>query len=101
MRIDRGLSFPRRLHGELTGAPVLAGLGHEELAHLCNYLDRAVYPAESVVVRERDASRDMFFVLDGEARVRRGETDVGALGKGAHFGELALITGKPRSATVA
>ena len=39
-------------------------------------------------------------VVRGEARVSRKGLEVGTLGPGAHFGELALVTGAPRAASV-
>ena len=85
---------------ELASARALSTLDAAELDRLSSFLVRAVYPAEAVVVREGEAGRDMFFVLDGQVNVRRGATNVGALARGAHFGELGLVTGHSRAATV-
>lgn len=42
----------------------------------------------------------LFVILEGEAVVQRDGEDVGRAGPGDHFGELALLDGEPRSATV-
>ena len=61
--------------------------------------------AGEVVVKEGDPGRSMFVVLEGRVAVARksegGEPKVvGQLGAGEFFGELALLTGTARTATV-
>jgi cAMP-dependent protein kinase regulator len=61
--------------------------------------------AGEVVVKEGDPGRSMFVVLEGRVAVARkargGEpVVVGQLGAGEFFGELALLTGTARTATV-
>ncbi len=62
------------------------------------------YGAGEIVVREGSADRDLYFILDGVARVTRagGEEErvLALLGKGAFFGEMSLLDGAPRFATV-
>lgn len=62
-------------------------------------------PAGQVVVREGDPGHSMFVVLEGRVAVLRGSdngvnTEVGRLGAGEFFGELALLTGTQRTATI-
>ncbi|MCP3136232.1 cyclic nucleotide-binding domain-containing protein [Pyxidicoccus xibeiensis] len=61
--------------------------------------------AGEVVVREGDPGTSMFVVLEGRVAVAReskdgGQVEVGQLGSGEFFGELALLTGAPRTASV-
>jgi CRP-like cAMP-binding protein len=44
--------------------------------------------------------REAFVIVDGRATVRIGDTDVAELGPGDHVGELALLDGGTRTATV-
>ena len=62
-----------------------------------------VYPEGAVICREGDLSQEMFFVLSGKVRL---ETRMGIAGKmlaelgaGDYFGEMAALTGVPRSAS--
>ena len=52
------------------------------------------------VVREGATGDTFFVVLEGRATVVRDGREIGVLGAGAHFGELALLDPAPRSATV-
>jgi CRP-like cAMP-binding protein len=81
-------------------SPLIARLGDDGLARLLPHLDEEAHAPGAVVVREGDTGRDLYLVVRGEARVSRKGLDVGALGPGAHFGEIALVTGAPRAASV-
>jgi uridine kinase len=81
-------------------SPLLFGLDEEDLARLASFTEVVELPPGETVVREGEASGDMFFVLSGEARLRRNELALKPLGPGGHFGALGLLTGRPRSVTV-
>ncbi len=62
-------------------------------------------PTGECVVRQGDPPQDFYVVLSGRLRVFRESeegirTDLTELGAGAYFGEVALVTGQPRSASV-
>lgn len=70
------------------------------LADLLAGLQPVEVPAGTVVIRQGDPPGPMYVVEDGRLRVSRGDRDIGWLGPGDPFGERALFTGEPRSATV-
>ena len=49
---------------------------------------------------ENDEGREVVVIVSGTAEVRRGDEVVATLGAGDWFGEIAVLTGKPRTATV-
>ena len=62
-----------------------------------------VFPKGSVICREGDLSQEMFFILSGQVRleIRTGLTGktLAELGSGDYFGEMAALTGVPRTAS--
>jgi serine/threonine protein phosphatase PrpC len=53
-----------------------------------------------IVVREGEAGNSLYVVMDGELDVERGGKVINAIEKGSHFGEMSLLSSRPRSATV-
>lgn len=82
----------------------LSVLGPEELDVVAGEAKIQIYLPGEVVVRQGDVGTEFFFILDGQAEVRRGEGETGAtvaaLNPVQFFGEMALLTGEPRSATI-
>jgi CRP/FNR family cyclic AMP-dependent transcriptional regulator len=52
------------------------------------------------LIREGEPGDALFVILEGEAVVSQGGVPVRDVGPGAYFGELAILDGAPRSATV-
>jgi type IV pilus assembly protein PilB len=78
-----------------------------DLIIIADKLKQKVYPANTIVVKEGASSDSMFIIREGEVQVRRKQDGSGAdrfittLQAGHCFGEIGLLTGRPRSATVA
>ena len=68
-----------------------------ELAGITTELDVA---AGDVLCTEGQVGRDCFVVVDGEATVTIGGDELDTVGPGGFFGEMALLDGGPRVATV-
>src|SRR5262245_208698 len=90
----------------LTRIGPFATLGRVELARLAAYLEPVELPSGREVFRQGDAGDSLFIVARGALGVFITSADgrsvlrVGALAPGDLFGEMALFTGEPRSATV-
>lgn len=79
---------------------LFSGLGNRELASIATLLRERTFPAGSQVVTEGQGGAGFFIVESGTAHVTVGGKDVGTLGPGDHFGEIALIADTPRTATI-
>ena len=71
-----------------------------ERATVARHMQTASLPADTPMVEAGEEGDALFVILDGAAVVRRDDQDVLTVGPGAYFGELALLDGEPRSATV-
>jgi voltage-gated potassium channel len=85
----------------LERVPMLSSLDRKHLEKLAKDFSERTFPAGSVVVREGDEHGIGFFVVaDGEAVASVGGKEVSRLGPGTHFGAIALISDRARTATV-
>lgn len=90
--MDSPDSIPIRLLGVLSA---------RERAKVLAYAKRRTYRSGETVVREGDPGSQLYFVVEGHARVEQsGQAWVGRLEPGDFFGELALIEDHGRTATV-
>ena len=71
-----------------------------ELRKIRSSLDSLSVPAGKVLVEEGRIGQEYFIIVDGTAAVTRNGKKVATLGAGNHFGELALLDRRPRSASV-
>jgi CRP-like cAMP-binding protein len=86
---------------ELKQVPLFSGLSQRQLKRLARDFREREIKSGTLVMREGEKSGISFFVIvDGKATVSADGNQVGQLGPGDHFGELALISENVRSATV-
>jgi voltage-gated potassium channel len=85
----------------LASVPLLSGLDRRQLATLARDFTERTFPAGSVVVRQGDEKGIGFFVVaEGEGVITVNGKEVGKVGPGSYFGEVALISDRVRTATV-
>jgi CRP/FNR family cyclic AMP-dependent transcriptional regulator len=84
----------------LKRVPLFAGCSKGELRELAKSADELDIREGTVLTREGRPGREFFVLIDGTARVTKSGKKVADLGAGDWFGEIALITNSPRTATV-
>lgn len=91
------------VHAQLHALKEASLFRHLDLRELCAVLSVAtVATAEpgEIVVREGGPGERLYLVTDGELAVSRGGQELARVTRGSHFGEMALVSQRPRSATV-
>lgn len=94
--------FPEAVHP----IPLLSALSEAAFKRVLSTLVLRRLPAGAPVIREGEPGTSFFFVASGQLEVYATDglgrrTELARLGEGAVFGEMALLSAQPRSATVA
>ena len=84
----------------LRDVPLFADLSPRDLTRLADSMQEHTYAPGKQVVAQGKGGVGFFVILDGTARVSQDGEERGVLGKGDYFGEMALIDGDDRMASV-
>ena len=84
----------------LQKVPLFAELGPEDLAEVARAFKKREFSAGETVTKEGSGGAAFFLIESGEAQVTVKGHARPPLSAGAHFGEVALIDGQERSATI-
>jgi CRP-like cAMP-binding protein len=84
----------------LRGVGLFGRLNTRTIHELDNRAREEAYPGGAVLVRQGDPGDSLCIVLSGRAEVQLEGTVIDAIGPGEYFGEMSLIDGEPRSATI-
>jgi serine/threonine protein phosphatase PrpC/CRP-like cAMP-binding protein len=74
-------------------------LSYKELVRVSAMAEQVDAPLDNPIFTVGDAGDAMYVVLDGNVRLTRGDAKVAELGRGQHFGEMALVDRSVRSLT--
>ena len=85
----------------LQSIPLFADFDRRHLERLGMLTDEVDVPAGKVLIRQGEHGDDLMVIVSGSVGVERNGGMINHLGPGEFFGEIALIVGGPRTATVA
>jgi CRP/FNR family transcriptional regulator, cyclic AMP receptor protein len=84
----------------LARVPLLSGLSKAELGRVLNLGDEVEFFPGKIIVEAGDLARDFYMVLSGTARLTVAGKKSETLEAGDYFGEMAVLDGGPRTATI-
>lgn len=84
----------------LAAVPIFAGLSKRQRSRLLDASRVVEHAAGREIATEDEGALALHVILGGTATVSKGGIDKRTLGVGDYFGEISLIDGKRRSATV-
>jgi small-conductance mechanosensitive channel/CRP-like cAMP-binding protein len=103
-RTDRSVSYAVGAAGAATlrSVPIFSALDEATHAQLAASATSNLYDTNDVIVRQGEAGASMFVIVRGEVvvTVDPGAQEVARIGAGGFFGEMSLLTGAARNATV-
>jgi CRP/FNR family cyclic AMP-dependent transcriptional regulator len=85
---------------QLKHVPLFAGLERRELEQIADSMHERRFAAGDTVVQEGAGGAGFFIVEEGEAEVTVGGEPRNTIRPGDYFGEIALLTGSERTATI-
>jgi CRP-like cAMP-binding protein len=80
--------------------PLFSSCSKKELEAIAAQADELGVPAGKTLTKEGARGREFMVIVDGSAEVRKKGRRLNLLGSGDFLGEIALISGGPRTATV-
>ena len=85
--------------------PLFDDLKQDAFVELVNKLTYRRHVAGQLIIKEGDPGRSFFVIVEGKVRIYKQQPDgqeltLAHLGEGAFFGEMALLSGAPRTANV-
>ena len=84
----------------LSQVPMFNGCSQKDLQTIARVVKDIDHSAGTVIAREGEPGIGLFVIADGTAEVTIGGAKKASLGPGEFFGEIALLDGGPRTATV-
>ena len=87
-------------HQDLAGIALFEGMSDDELQACAEHFETKHMFMGDELTKQKDFGYSFFVVLDGSVAVLIGDEQVAELGPGDHFGEMSLVHGETRNATV-
>jgi hypothetical protein len=104
--ITAGKSEPLFSQPAPVRSPLFEDLNDKERAALIEEMELESHEEGSVIISEGDPGDSMYVISSGEVKVytrgtgKSGTVYLAKLGEGDFFGEVSVLTGKPRTATI-
>ena len=84
----------------IKGVPLFAECSRKELDEIASIADEIDLREGKELTSEGRPGREFFVLIEGSADVNKGSRRINQMGAGDFFGEISLVTRRPRTATV-
>jgi CRP-like cAMP-binding protein len=84
----------------LRSVPLFSSLPDHDLKQVADRMKEVHFPSGTAVAKQGETGVGFHLLVEGTAEVSRNGTPLATLAHGGYFGEIGLIDGGPRSATV-
>jgi signal-transduction protein with cAMP-binding, CBS, and nucleotidyltransferase domain len=84
----------------LAQVPLLEGLSRRHLKQIAEHADEISFREREIIVEADQPGGTFYVIVEGQVRVVRGDRTIARAGPGEFFGEISLLDGGPRTASV-
>jgi len=84
----------------LRSVPLFSKLSDHDLSLIADRMKEVHFAAGTAIAKQGERGVGFHLVTDGAVEYRKDDVTIGSARKGGYFGEIGLIDGGPRSATV-
>jgi CRP/FNR family cyclic AMP-dependent transcriptional regulator len=98
--VARATSSRNAAAGLLKTIPLFSACSKKELQRIASIAKEVHFEASRTITQEGDLGIGLHVIIEGEVKVQIGGRTRRRLGPGAFFGEIALLDGGPRTATI-
>ena len=84
----------------LRGVPLLSSLSRQDLSRILELGREQEFRKGAVITKAGNQARDFYLILEGRTRLTVPGRRSATLGPGDYFGEMSVLDGEPRSATI-
>jgi len=85
---------------DLSRVPLFSGLTQKQVREIARLARRVGYAPGTPIIKAGEPGKGFFLIREGSVSVVVDEHEQATLGEGGYFGEISLIDGSPRSASV-
>jgi CRP/FNR family transcriptional regulator, cyclic AMP receptor protein len=89
-----------KLDSMLAAVPLFEGLSKRQLKQVAKLATLVEHPAGATIVKQGGPGESFMAVISGQAKVQVNGKTVGHVLPGDHFGEISLLDGSARTASV-
>jgi CRP/FNR family cyclic AMP-dependent transcriptional regulator len=98
--VARSTQSKSQLTDLLRTIPLFSSCSRSELNHIAAIVKEVEFPAGRTICKEGQSGVGLHVIVEGETKIQIGGRTRRRLGSGAFFGEIAVLDGGPRTATV-
>jgi CRP/FNR family cyclic AMP-dependent transcriptional regulator len=84
----------------LKKVPLFSNLSKRHLNEIAKHADQLSIKAGMVLAKQGSTGKEFIFIVDGKAQVKKDGKVIRQISVGDFFGEISMIDGEPRTATV-
>ena len=84
----------------LKQVPLLSELNEYEILTIADALQEENFPKDAIICQEGDKGDHFYIIKEGNVVCKKSDQHIANLSTGSYFGEIALMTTKPRQASV-